>query len=302
MKKKNLVSIIMNCHNGDKYLKEALNSVILQSYKRWELIFYDNNSTDKSAKILKSYRDKRIKYYKSNFVNLGIARKKAFMLCTGDYVTFLDCDDFWVKDKLKHQLKEMIKDKHIGLCFSNSVFFKNNFRRKLYNYVPKDGYIFSDLLKKYYISFDTVFIKMKFIKQLNSNFDKRLTIIHDLDLIIRLSQISKFKFVNKALSYWRIHENSFSKNKISRINFEKKIFKQKLKQIVKNNPNRKEFLKLFDQNLKETQVEEYFYKRKVFKILSIIKNNEFRSLKNLSMFILLFLPFGLTFYKFLKKS
>ena len=92
MKKKNLVSIIMNCHNGDKYLKEALNSVILQSYKRWELIFYDNNSTDKSAKILKSYRDKRIKYYKSNFVNLGIARKKAFMLCTGDYVTFLDCD------------------------------------------------------------------------------------------------------------------------------------------------------------------------------------------------------------------
>ncbi len=292
----------MNCHNGEKYLKEALNSVILQTYKRWELIFYDNNSTDNSAKIVKSFKDKRIKYYKSNFVNLGIARKKAFMLCAGDYVTFLDCDDFWVKDKLKHQLKEMIKDKHIGLCFSNSVFFKNNFRRKLYNYVPKDGYIFSDLLKKYYISFDTVFIKMKFIKQLNSNFDKRLTIIHDLDLIIRLSQISKFKFVNRVLSYWRIHENSFSKNKISRINFEKKIFKKKLKQIIKNNPNRKEFLKLFDQNLKETLVEEYFYERKVFKILSIIKDNEFRSLKNLSMLILLFLPFGLTFYKFLKKS
>ena len=302
MKKKNLVSIIMNCHNGEKYLKEALNSVILQTYKRWELIFYDNNSTDNSAKIVKSFKDKRIKYYKSNFVNLGIARKKAFMLCAGDYVTFLDCDDFWVKDKLKHQLKEMIKDKHIGLCFSNSVFFKNNFRRKLYNYVPKDGYIFSDLLKKYYISFDTVFIKMKFIKQLNSNFDKRLTIIHDLDLIIRLSQISKFKFVNRVLSYWRIHENSFSKNKISRINFEKKIFKKKLKQIIKNNPNQRKFLRLFDQNLKETQIEEYFYKRKVFKILSIIKNNEFRSLKNLSMLILLFLPFGLTFYKFLKKS
>ena len=274
----------------------------MQTYKRWELIFYDNNSTDNSAKIVKSFKDKRIKYYKSNFVNLGIARKKAFMLCAGDYVTFLDCDDFWVKDKLKHQLKEMIKDKHIGLCFSNSVFFKNNFRRKLYNYVPKDGYIFSDLLKKYYISFDTVFIKMKFIKQLNSNFDKRLTIIHDLDLIIRLSQISKFKFVNRVLSYWRIHENSFSKNKISRSKFEKKIFKKKLKQIIKNNPNRKEFLKLFDQNLKETLVEEYFYERKVFKILSIIKDNEFRSLKNLSMLILLFLPFGLTFYKFLKKS
>ena len=302
MKKKNLVSIIMNCHNGERYLKEALNSLINQSYKRWELIFFDNNSKDNSVNILKSFEDKRIKYFRSKFVNLGVARKKAFELCSGDYVTFLDCDDLWIKDKLKLQLSEMLKDQNIGLCFSNSVFFNKKFKRKLYNYKPNDGYIFTHLLKKYYISFDTVFIKMKFIKKLNSNFDKRLNIIHDLDLIIRLSQISKFKYVNKVLSYWRIHENSFSKNKISRINFEKKIFKKKLKQIIKNNPNRKEFLKLFDQNLKETLVEEYFYERKVFKILSIIKDNEFRSLKNLSMLILLFLPFGLTFYKFLKKS
>ena len=139
MKKKNLVSIIMNCHNGERYLKEALNSVLNQSYKKWELIFFDNNSKDSSANILKSFKDKRIKYFKSNFVNLGIARKKAFELCNGDYVTFLDCDDFWVKDKLKLQLNEMLKDQNIGLCFSNSFFFKKNFKRKLYNSKPSDG-------------------------------------------------------------------------------------------------------------------------------------------------------------------
>ena len=93
MNKNNLVSIIMNCHNGDKYIKEAINSITKQSYKNWELIFFDNASSDDSAKIVKKYNDKRIKYYYSKFVNLGIARKKALGKCKGDFIAFLDCDD-----------------------------------------------------------------------------------------------------------------------------------------------------------------------------------------------------------------
>ena len=57
-----LVSIIMNCYNGEKYLKEAIRSVINQTYKNWEIIFWDNQSKDKSSQILKSFKDKRIKY------------------------------------------------------------------------------------------------------------------------------------------------------------------------------------------------------------------------------------------------
>ena len=56
-----LISIIMNCYNGEKYLQEALDSVINQTYKNWELIFWDNQSTDKSANIVHSYNDNRIK-------------------------------------------------------------------------------------------------------------------------------------------------------------------------------------------------------------------------------------------------
>ena len=65
MKNKPLVSIIMNCHNGEKFLKESIQSIISQKYKKWELIFWDNKSTDESAKILKSFKDKRIRYFKS---------------------------------------------------------------------------------------------------------------------------------------------------------------------------------------------------------------------------------------------
>ena len=60
---KPLVSVIMNCHNGDKYLEEAIKSVIKQTYKNWEIIFWDNNSTDKSAEIVNSFKDDRIKYF-----------------------------------------------------------------------------------------------------------------------------------------------------------------------------------------------------------------------------------------------
>ena len=60
-----LVSIIMNCYNGQKYLREAVQSVINQTYKNWEIIFWDNQSKDKSSQILKSFKDKRIKYFKS---------------------------------------------------------------------------------------------------------------------------------------------------------------------------------------------------------------------------------------------
>ena len=60
-----LVSIIINCYNSDEYLSEALDSVFAQSFSNWEVIFWDNNSTDKSAKIARSYGNK-LKYYKSN--------------------------------------------------------------------------------------------------------------------------------------------------------------------------------------------------------------------------------------------
>ena len=58
-----LMSILMNCFNGEKYLREAIDSVTEQTYTNWELIFWDNQSTDNSASIVKSYNDPRIKYY-----------------------------------------------------------------------------------------------------------------------------------------------------------------------------------------------------------------------------------------------
>ena len=299
---KNLVSIIMNCHNGDKYLREAINSIFKQTYKNWELIFFDNASKDNSAKIIKSYKDKRIKYYYSEYISLGRARKKALNLCKGEFISILDCDDYWSSEKLKLQIEELKKNPDIGVSFSNSYFFKNNKKKPLYDKPPLDGYILKSLLKRYYISFDTVIIKKKYLDKLNQKFDQKFNIIHDLDILIRLSMITKFKYLNKKLSCWRIHENSFSQNKISIVNKEKKIFLKKLQKILNSKKNKKKCIELFKINLNQSLIEEYIITKNTSKFLKLFFNKKKYKIKDLILFCFAITPGGNKIYKKFKKS
>ena len=107
-----LVSVIMNCHNGEKFLRQSINSLLSQSYKNWELIFFDNVSKDKSIKIAKGFNDKRIKIYKTlKYMKLYSARDAAIKKTKGKIICFLDTDDLWKKNKLKEQLKIFHKKK-----------------------------------------------------------------------------------------------------------------------------------------------------------------------------------------------
>ena len=85
-----LISIIMNCHNGEKYLKDSIKSILDQTYQNWELIFYDNNSNDKSKQIFFEFRDKRLKnFYSQKTLKLYKARNLAINQSKGTYISFL---------------------------------------------------------------------------------------------------------------------------------------------------------------------------------------------------------------------
>ena len=115
MQKKPLVSIIMNCLNGSKYLNEAIKSVLDQTYRNWEIIFFDNNSTDQSHLILQKYSEKRIKYFKSKITHtLYKARNLAIKKSKGDLIAFLDVDDWWTKDKLKKQVNFFLNNRQVA--------------------------------------------------------------------------------------------------------------------------------------------------------------------------------------------
>ena len=106
--KKKLVSIIVNCYNGEKYILQTLKSILSQEYEKFEVIFIDNCSTDLSAKIYKSVKDKRFRYFKTRKnINLYKARNLALKKCKGEFVSFLDADDWWDKNFLIH-LKNMV--------------------------------------------------------------------------------------------------------------------------------------------------------------------------------------------------
>ena len=127
-----LVSIIINCHNGEKYLSKCLKSILDQSYNNWEVIFWDNCSNDNSEKIYKNFNDKRFLYFKSKeLTNLSIARNLAVSNTKGKYVCFIDVDDYWETNKLAEQIK-VIEKKNAALVFTN-FHVKNSLNNKKKN-------------------------------------------------------------------------------------------------------------------------------------------------------------------------
>ena len=119
------VSVLMNCLNGARYLKEALDSVYAQTYEDWEIIFWDDASTDASATIaLQShFPDTRLRYFRgAGGQPLGAARNQALAQCCGRYVALLDCDDLWMPTKLQRQLAYIENRPQTGMLFADCLY------------------------------------------------------------------------------------------------------------------------------------------------------------------------------------
>tara|TARA_B100001939_G_scaffold272797_1_gene240605 strand:+ start:843 stop:1712 length:870 start_codon:yes stop_codon:yes gene_type:complete len=214
IQKKFLVSIIMNCYNGDKFINKSIASILNQSYKNWELIFWDNNSNDDSAKIVKKYDDKRIKYYRSfTHEKLYKARNLAIQKSTGKFITFLDVDDTWDKNKLKIQVKKILNSK-IDVIYSNHWIQKNNTRQLFKLKKKKYKNILSEIILDYSISILTVFMKSDIFKKKGYKFDNQFEIIGDFDFFFRISKSHKFEYISIPLATYNIHSDNLSKKKL----------------------------------------------------------------------------------------
>ena len=219
MKNEPLVSIIMNCYNGEEYLRDAINSIVNQTYENWEIIFWDNRSTDKSAEIFKSYDDSRLKYYLApTHANiLYKARNHAVKKTNGDFIAFLDVDDWWVNDKLEKQIP-LFEDTEVALVYGNLwwVFEKKNKKKFLRKKNLPTGMILSKLLNENVIGSPTYVIRRKSLESLEYFFDDDFHIIGDYDLHVRLAAKWKFNCIQAPVAYARIHgknESILNKNK-----------------------------------------------------------------------------------------
>ena len=207
-----LVSIIMNCYNGEQYLRFAIESVIAQTYSNWEIIFWDNQSTDSSAEIFKSYKDNRFKYYyaKKHSV-LYDARNYAIKKCNGELIAFLDVDDAWLSDKLKIQVA-LMQDENIGLSCTNYMMLNERNLDQIKTYAAYTslpfGSVLNDIFREYFVHMSTLLVRKKAIDQLEYSFDPRFNIIGDLDFVIRLCKDWDVATVQTPVAYYRFHNNN----------------------------------------------------------------------------------------------
>ena len=209
-----LISIIMNCYNGETYLRDAIKSILDQTYKNFEVIFWDNQSKDESANIFKSFDDKRLNYYYSKkHTTLYEARNLAIKKSKGEFIAFLDTDDIWASDKLYLQIKKF-KSKKVGLVYSNYYALNQNAGKKKLAYKKKlpEGIVFNELLKDYFIGINTVIMRKSIFMKNKEIFNKRYNIIGDFDLITRISKNTHFANVQTPLVTYRIHDKNFSNN------------------------------------------------------------------------------------------
>lgn len=233
--KEPLVSVIINCYNSDKYLKEAIDSVIAQTYTNWEIIFWDNQSRDKSAEIVKSYNDERIKYfYAEQHTTLGEGRNKALEKVNGEFISFLDCDDLYLPQKLEKTLK-YFKDDNIGLVYTNgyTLFEDKNIKKLFYKKEQLSGELFEVWLSSYQVMIPSVMFRKKVLNSLDYWFDNRFNMIEEFDFFIRIAQKWNINYCHDNLCMWRAHANSMTWSKKELFEKENKQF---LDDIVKLNP------------------------------------------------------------------
>jgi len=222
------VSIITPVYNSEKFIKQCIDSVLAQKYSDWELILSDDCSTDSSVEIINEYlkRDKRIKLIQSETNNgAGIARNHAIKEAEGRYIAFLDCDDFWHKDKLSKQL-EYLKKNNIELVFGQYFIVEGNSNVPSYKVCSPKSVTYKKMLCNDYVGFLTLLYDTKRIGKL---FMPEIRRRQDWAYKLRLLKNLKIGYgLQEPLAFYRIGNSSLSSNKIKLLKYNFKIYKKEL--------------------------------------------------------------------------
>lgn len=208
-----LVSVIMPAYNAEKYILEAIMSVIHQTYAKWELVVVDDGSTDATAAIVKELlaADNRIKYVFQDNGGQGKARNNGLNYSTGKYIAFLDADDLWLPEKLRVQVEAISKNK-ADLLFSDAYLLEGT-AAKTFNIIP--GYYQGEsavhkFISGNYIPLLTVLLKRSAIENVKGFSELReIQNAEDYHLWIRLLiNGCLFLGTNRPLAQYRIHDAS----------------------------------------------------------------------------------------------
>jgi glycosyltransferase involved in cell wall biosynthesis len=202
-----LVSVIMNCLNCEGDLSAALESVRAQSFQDWEIIFWDNASTDGSPSLARAFGPKLRFFRSESTVPLGAARNMALREARGSRIAFLDCDDLWLPEKLARQVALFEANPRLGLACTDTEIFAGGktLSRMFVRASPARGAAFRELVLRQWISMSSAMLRAEALRGSERPFDENLSLCEEADLFYRIAHDWEIDYVDAPLTRWRIH-------------------------------------------------------------------------------------------------
>lgn len=224
------ISVLMPVYNGEKHLKEAIESILSQTFSDFEFLIIDDGSTDQSTDIISSYEDPRIELVK-NQVNLGIEKSlnKGINLSKGEYIIRMDCDDISHLQRISRQLNFMETHTEIAVCGSWVNTIGDNRRTEVWQYPTDHNKIDCSLLFSSALAHPSVIIRKGILEKLNLFYSYDFKRSEDYELWVRLCENGqRLANLQEVLLDYRI---SPGKNPVQQIDSSRMIRARQLSQL-----------------------------------------------------------------------
>lgn len=205
------VSVIVNCYNGDRYLEEALNSIYAQSMADFEVIFWDNGSTDRSAEIAqRAEYAPRMRYFRAvETIPLGGARNLAVEQARGEFIGFLDTDDRWYPHTLATLLAAASGEIDVVYAGVRNIDATGS---PLSVLAPpaRSGSLLDALLRQFDIYVQALLIRRAALARTGLAFDPAITASEEYCLLMQLAADVQMRSIPDVLADYRIHANALT--------------------------------------------------------------------------------------------
>lgn len=228
------VTVLMSVYNGEKYLKEAVDSILSQTFTDFEFLIIDDASTDKTPEILHSYGDQRIRIV-TNEENLGLTKSlnKGLALARGEYIARMDADDISYPQRIDMQVRYLEESRDVGLVGSSFEIideFGNIVSTNVYeNYTSEK--IYYNLIFYNCIAHSSVMYRRDLVINIGG-YNERLTRTQDYDLWNKISKRSRIEVIDEVLLKWRDSQSNISnKCKTEQDLIAKNIFEENIKSL-----------------------------------------------------------------------
>ncbi len=214
----NKVTVLMPVYNGAQFLKDAIESVLNQSFSDFEFLIINDGSTDNSREIIESFTDQRIRLINQENLGLAATLNKGVALAKSDLIARIDSDDNCRPDRLSKQYSLFAKKPDLVLVGSNIRYIDENGNDKGKSISPSSHQAITKLLTRgNYIYHPTVMFKKDAVLAAGG-YDERIgCYFEDYALWLKLSTIGKFEILPQCLVDYRVHANSISDNTPSEV-------------------------------------------------------------------------------------